>query len=207
MIKKITYILVCQLMMLACATTGCKGNTSAQNQSADSIASKGQQTDRVVKTDNPTKNNDEQQFRAFLKKFKTAVKTGDKTQLKTMFYFPLQTQPQWTAEDMKSTTINPAEGLVSVAEYPKYEGTIFSKDALRLIPQSREDDLSEIDNTTTENYYITLKKATDKGSTLYELQQQYAQKNGKETSFGFVFGKVKGQYKILSYFCPWPLKD
>lgn len=74
MIKKITYILVCQLMMLACATTGCKGNTSAQNQSADSIASKRQQADQVVKTDSPTKNNDEQQFRAFLKKFKTAVK-------------------------------------------------------------------------------------------------------------------------------------
>ncbi|MBB6111773.1 hypothetical protein HDF23_004545 [Mucilaginibacter lappiensis] len=205
MIKKITYVLTCQLIMLACATMGCKGNTPVQIK--DSTALNKPQADRAVKTSVPTKSNDEQQFRAFLKKFKASVKNVDKEQLKNMFYFPLQTQPQWTAEDMKATTINPAEGLVSVAEYPKYEGTIFSKDALRLIPQSREDDLSEIDNTTTENYYITLKKATDKGSTLYELQQQYEQKNGKETSYGFVFGRVKGQYKVISYFCPWPLKD
>jgi uncharacterized protein YxeA len=193
-------------MILACSVMGCKGKP-AQSQIADSAATIVQQVDKIAKTSIPAKNNDEQQFRAFLKKFKTAVKEGDKTQLKTMFYFPLQTLPQWTAEDLKATTVNPGEGLVSVAEYPKYEGTIFSKDALRLIPQSREDDLSEIDNTTTENYYNTLKKATDKGSALYELQQQYEQKNGKETSYGFVFGKIKGQYKVISYFCPWPLKD
>ena len=207
MIKKITYVLACQLILLACTTMGCKGNTPAQSQIADSTVANAQQADKIVKTSIPAKNNDEQQFREFLKKFKAVVKKGDKTQLKAMFYFPLQTLPQWTAEDLKATTVNPAEGLVSVTEYPKYEGTIFSKNALRLIPQSREDDLSEIDNATTENYYNTLKKATDKGSTLYELQQQYEQKNGKETSYGFVFGKIKGQYKVISYFCPWPLKD
>jgi len=205
MIKKITYVLACQLILLTCTITGCKGNTPVQSQITDSAANI-KQADKTVKTSTPAKNNDEQQFREFLKKFKAAVKKGDKTQLKTMFYFPLQTLPQWTAEDLKATTVNPAEGLVSVTEYSKYEGTIFSKDALRLIPQSREDDLSEIDNATTENYYNTLKKATDKGSTLYELQQQYEQKNGKETSYGFVFGKIKGQYKVISYFCPWPLK-
>ena len=194
-------------MILACSAMGCKGNTPVKNPMADSTLSKEYQADQLAKTSSSTKNNDEQQFQNFLKTFKSAVKRRDKAQLKTMFYFPLQTLPQWTAEDMKATAINPAEGLVSVAEYPKYEGIIFSKDALRLIPQSREDDLSEIDNTTTENYYITLKKATDKGSTLYELQQQYEQKNGKETSYGFVFGRVKGQYKVISYFCPWPLKD
>ena len=207
MIKKITYILACQLIILACSIMGCKGNPSLQNQITDSGTSNIQQADKAVKTSIPIKDKDEQQFRAFLNKFKAAVKNGDKTQLRTMLYFPLQTLPQWTAEDMKATTINPAEGLVSVTEYPKYEEIIFSKDALRLIPQSGEGDLSEIDRATTENYYNTLKKATDKGSTLYELQQQYEQKNGKETSYGFVFGKIKGQYKVISYFCPWPLKD
>ncbi|MDB5087085.1 MAG: hypothetical protein JWR09_1079, partial [Mucilaginibacter sp.] len=83
----------------------------------------------------------------------------------------------------------------------------FTKDVMRMIPKSREDDLSEIDSATPEDYYKTVGKVTDKGSTLYELQQQYEQDNGKETSYGFVFGKVKGQYKIISYFCPWPLKD
>ena len=206
MIKKTTYILLFQLIMLAFTHVGCKGNTSVQNKAANG-SSDSPQAGKMSRASIPAKNNDELQFRAFLKKFKAAVKRGDKIQLKMMLYFPLQTLPQWTAEDLKATTVNPAEGLVSIIEYPKYEATIFSKDALRLIPDSREDDLSEIDNTTTENYYITLKKATDKGSTLYELQQQYEQKNGKETSYGFVFGKIKGQYKVISYFCPWPLKD
>ena len=92
------------------------------------------------------------------------------------------------------------------SEYPQYANVFFSADALRLIPKSKEDDLSEIDKDTPENYYKTIAKVTDKGSKLYELQQQYVQDNGKETSYGFVFGKVRGQYKIISYYCPWPVK-
>ncbi|MGN8070325.1 hypothetical protein [Mucilaginibacter sp. SG564] len=205
MMKKTTYILLFQLILLTCIHMGCKGNTPVQNKAAVST-SRVQQVGKMAQIDIPVNNNDEQQFRAFLKKFKEAAKKHDKIQLKMMCCFPLQTLPQWTAEDMKATTINPAEGLISATEYPIYEGAIFSKDALRLIPLSKEDDLSEIDPATQDNYYNTLKKATDKGSKLYELQQQYEQKNGKETSYGFVFGKIKGQYKVISYFCPWPLK-
>jgi hypothetical protein len=150
--------------------------------------------------------NDEQQFRAFLKSFKAAVKQNNKKQLMAMLNFPLQTLPQWTDEDLKSGSINPAEGLVTEGEYPQYAAVLFSKDAVRLIPQSKEDDLSEIDMATPENYYKTVGRVTDKDSKMYELQQQYVQSGGKETSYGFVFGKVKGQYKIISYFCPWPVK-
>ncbi|MDN5286866.1 MAG: hypothetical protein JWR38_3140 [Mucilaginibacter sp.] len=193
-------------MVLVCLNTGCKGNTPAQTSKTDSVKQNTYSANSTAKPTVTVKNNDEQQFRAFLKKFKETVKKGDKTALRSMLYFPLQTLPQWTSEDLKSTTINPADGLITVTEYPQYADNIFSKDAQRLIPQSREDDLSEIDNNTTENYYITIKAVIDKGSTLYELQQQYEQRNGKETSYGFVFGKVKGQYKVISYFCPWPLK-
>ena len=152
-------------------------------------------------------NIDEQQFRQFFIAFKTAIKNNNQSAVKSMLYFPLQTQPQWSNEDMKSVTINPAARLITKEEYPKYQNVIFTKDAIRLIPQATEDNLSEIDNHTDEGYYNTLKKATDNGSTLYELQQQYVQDNGKETSYGFVFGKVQGKYKVISFFSPWPVKE
>ncbi|MBD1391654.1 hypothetical protein [Mucilaginibacter glaciei] len=149
---------------------------------------------------------DEQQFRLFFEKFKSAAKANGKTQLVQMFNFPLQTLPQWTNDELKSNPVDVKSGLITVNEFPQYYGDIFTRDALKLIPLSKEDDLSEIDKTTAENYYLTLKVITDKGSTLYELEKQYTEDNGKETSFGFVFGRVNGTYKVISYFRPWPLK-
>lgn len=149
---------------------------------------------------------DEEQFRLFLKKFKNAVKVVNRTDLITMFSFPLQTAPQWTNDELKSATIDTKYGLLTKEEFPQYFNYIFTKDAIKMIPASVENDLSEIDKTTVENYYLSLKQLTDKGSTLYELEKQYTEDNGKETSFGFVFGKVKGTYKVISYYRPWPLK-
>jgi hypothetical protein len=150
--------------------------------------------------------NDEQLFRQFLKRFKYAVKQKNREQLLQMISFPLQTTPQWTNEDLKSMHVDPKAGLIDRSEFLKYYDDIFSHDAVRLIPASGENDLAEIDHTSPENYYKTIRQVTDKGSSLFELQKQYTQDNGKETSFGFVFGKVGGVYKVISYYCPWPLK-
>lgn len=161
------------------------------------------------KTANINSNNklsDEQQFRQFLRQFKNAVKTKNKTKLSTLFNFPLQTMPQWSNEDLVNSKLAPQEGLISRKDFSTYFNDIFTTDAIKLIPESGEDDLSEIDKTTTENYYKTLQQITDKGSTLFEMQKQYVQNNGSETSFGFVFGKVGGNYKVISYNRPWPLK-
>jgi hypothetical protein len=149
---------------------------------------------------------DEQLFRQFLKEFKDAVKAKDESRLKAMFHFPLQTSPQWSNDELQNTTITPQDGLISQSDFAQYFTDIFTNDALKLIPASGEDDLAEIDKSTNENYYKTLQQVTDKGSTLFELQKQYTQDNGKETSFGFVFGKVEGRYKAISYYRPWPLK-
>ncbi|QXV65581.1 hypothetical protein INP83_00320 [Mucilaginibacter sp. 21P] len=150
---------------------------------------------------------DEKLFRIFISKFKNAVKTHNKAQLQALFHFPLQTSPQWSNEDLKNSAIDYNSGLISATEFSVYYPDIFTKDAVKLVGASGEDDLSEIDNTTTEDYYKKLMPLTDKGSTLYELEKQYTQNNGQETSFGFVFGKIKGAYKVLSYYRPWPLKD
>jgi hypothetical protein len=118
----------------------------------------------------------------------------------------LQTLPQWTNDELKSSSVTPQEGMINQTEFLTCFDDIFTKDAVKLIAASKEDDLSEIEKNTSENYYLTLQKLTDKGSTLFELQKQYPQDNGQETSFGFVFGKIRGAYKIISYYRPWPLK-
>jgi hypothetical protein len=151
-------------------------------------------------------NKDEQLFRQFLVQFKTAVKHKNLDQLANMFVYPVQTNPQWSNDDLHTAPNSTAGGLMDKPELKKYLNDVFSADAIRLIPKSGDDALSEIDKTTTEDYYRQLAKRTDKGSTLYELNIQYQQDNGKETSFGFVFGRVGGSYKIMSYFRPWPLK-
>jgi hypothetical protein len=149
---------------------------------------------------------DEQLFRNCLAKFKSAVKVKNKAAIATFFNFPLQTLPQWTNDELKNSTVTPQDGLIKQTEFSTYFNDIFTQDAIKLIATSKEDDLSEIEKNTPENYYITLQKVTDRGSTLFELQKQYTQNNGQETSFGFVFGKVRGAYKIVSYYRPWPLK-
>ncbi|HMG09390.1 MAG TPA: hypothetical protein VK609_12810 [Mucilaginibacter sp.] len=200
-------ILLLLVMGLVGTTNGCSGSAPSKPANASAV----RKSDSSVQVDHKsvspaTAANDEQKFRAFLKEFKVAAQQKNKKQLAGMLYFPLQTTPQWSNNDLKSTAINPTEGLVAANEYPQYERAIFTAAALRLIPKSTEDDLSEIDATTDENYYKVVAKVTDKGSKLYELQQQYTQSHGKETSYGFVFGRINGQYKIISYYSPWPVK-
>lgn len=199
-LKKYTHIIATVLLLLVafgCESQPAIATSPAAKPAADSAANTAKQTTLT----------DEQLFRAFIVKFKNAVKAKDTAQVKALFNFPLQTSPQWSNEDLKNSRIDYKSGLITDKEFATYYQDIFTNDAIKLIPASAEDDLSEIDKTTTEDYYKKLMPVTDKGSTLYELEKQYAQDNGQETSFGFVFGKVKGSYKAISYYRPWPLKD
>ncbi|MGY4538994.1 hypothetical protein ACVW0P_003420 [Mucilaginibacter sp. UYNi724] len=199
------YIKFITISLLLPAVYACNGS-AAGNRQADSATDIKTKDTVSAATGTQNKVADEQQFRLFFKAFKDAVKANNKAQLVKMFSFPLQTLPQWTNDELKSNPVNVNDGLITGHDFSQYYNDIFTKDALKLIPASKENDLSEIDKTTAENYYLTLKEATDKGSTLYELEKQYTEGNGKETSFGFVFGKVKGAYKVISYYRPWPLK-
>ena len=188
------------LLLFLQAAEGCSGSTANSASSSDTAVQK----DAPIAGKQNT--SDEALFRQFLARFKAAVTAKNKAQLTTLFFFPLQTAPQWTNDELKNTTVTPKESQIGQKEFLTYFDDIFTKDAVKLIPASTEDDLSEIDKATTESYYKTLQQVTDKSSTLYELQKQYTEDNGKETSFGFVFGRVGGAYKIISYYRPWPLK-
>ena len=197
--KNLGYYIV--LLLLVQTAQGCAGGQSSNASPAATT---------VINKDTAAVNTpvlgDEEQFRSFLAKFKSTVKTKNREAIAKFFHFPLQTLPQWTNDELKNSTITPQEGLINQTEFSTYFDDIFTQDAVKLIPASKEDDLSEIEKTTPENYYKTLQQVTDKGSTLYELQKQYTEDNGKETSFGFVFGKVGGTYKVISYYRPWPLR-
>jgi hypothetical protein len=197
-IKKISYHIA--LLLLVQPAQGCAGKQQQSNAPANSAV--------IDKPSNilASAAGDEQLFRSCLAKFKNVVKAKNKAAITALFNFPLQTLPQWTNDELKNSTIMPQEGMIKQTEFLTYFNDIFTKDAIKLIVSSKEDDLSEIEKNTSENYYITLQKGTDKGSALFELQKQYTQDNGQETSFGFVFGKVRGAYKIISYYRPWPLK-
>jgi hypothetical protein len=199
--RVIKYLYTIALVLLLQVSYGCN---SAPTKSVTTTVVK--PTGNSVASVKPNVTNDEQQFRQFLKRFKDAVKARNKAQLMAFFNFPLQTNPQWTNEDLKNSSTDHRDGLIGQSEFATYFNDVFTNQTIKLIPAIGENDLSEIDRTTTENYYITLRQVTDKGSTLYEMQQTYAEDNGKETSFGFVFGKVGGSYKAISYYRPWPLK-
>jgi hypothetical protein len=188
------------LLLLVQTAQGCVGKQQQNHAPANSLV--------INKPSNIQANTagDEQLFRSCLAKFKNVVKAKNKAAITALFNFPLQTLPQWTNDELKNSSVTPQDGMINQTEFLTYFDDIFTEDAVKLIVASKEDDLSEIEKNTSENYYIALRKLTDKGSTLFELQKQYLQDNGQETSFGFVFGKIRGAYKIISYYRTWPLK-
>lgn len=155
----------------------------------------------------PAADPDEEQFRSFFAVFQKAVQRNNPAQLAAMLYFPLQTAQQWTNQDLKDMHIDKEAGKVSKQEFNSYKGNIFNQDVLRLLPKAREEQLSEIDASSPEDYYKVLRKCTDKASKMYEVYMQYPETEGNaENYFAFVFGRVKGQYKVIGYYAKWPVK-
>lgn len=150
---------------------------------------------------------EEQAFRRFFAVFQKAVQQDNPGQLATLLYFPLQTAQQWTNEDLKNMDVDKESGKVSRNEFSSYHKNIFTPDVIRLLPKAKEEELSEIDAQSPEDYYRVLRRCTDKATKMYEVYMQYPEKNGTaESYFAFVFGRVKGQYKVIGYYAKWPAK-
>ncbi len=150
---------------------------------------------------------EEQAFRRFFAVFQKAVQQDKPGQLEALLYFPLQTAQQWTNEDLKNMDVDKESGKVSRGEFNSYRKNIFTPDVIRLLPKAKEEELSEIDAQSPEDYYRVLRKCTDKATKMYEVYMQYPEKNGTaESYFAFVFGRVDGQYKVIGYYAKWPAK-
>ncbi|SHL17550.1 hypothetical protein SAMN05444266_102314 [Chitinophaga jiangningensis] len=150
---------------------------------------------------------DERKFRIALAVLQQAVKKNDEAQIKKCICFPLQTSLQWTNEELKTAQVDKTAGKVGFHEFSEYYPNIFHAAVKRLLPKAGEDNLQEIDEMMNEDYYNTLRQGTDKGSKLYEVYEQYPEKNGHaESFFAFVFGRVAGEYKVVAYYAKWPVK-
>lgn len=156
----------------------------------------------------PAVSTDEQQFPAFYAAFRQAVEQNEEKQLENMLHFPLQTALKWADEDLKNMEVDKNAGKVSRQEFRRYYKDIFTADVKRVLPKASDDALSEISESAADDYYRSLRQETDPGSKMYEVYLQFPEQNTQaETYFAFVFGKVKGEYKVISYHAKWPVKD
>ena len=95
---------------------------------------------------------------------------------------------------------------VTNAEFREYGKLIYNNDVLRLLPLCKNEDITDV-TKTGEPYYDELHKATDPGSKLYEVYMQYHETSTQaESYFGFVFGHIKGKYKVIAFYSKWPVK-
>lgn len=118
-----------------------------------------------------------------------------------LMYFPFYTSHADAGENMGVAT-----DPVTAAEFPTYKSAIFNADVIRILPLYKEDDLSEIDGTTTEPYYRSLRKLTDSDSKMYEVYMQFQESGTQaESYFGFVFGRVNGRFGMLGSYFKWPV--
>lgn len=193
--KYITLLCCC----LSLSTMSCKSKNTAG--AAMPVAEdKGTQMQAV--------STNEQKINTFFEAFRQAVKQNNMAQLENMLYFPLQTTTKWANEDLKNMDVDKNAGKVSRQEFSQYYKDIFTADVQRVLPKAGEEDLSGISENTPEDYYRTLMKETDPHTKMYEVYMQFPEQNtNAETYFAFVFGMVKGEYKVISYHAKWPVKD
>ena len=146
-------------------------------------------------------------FIVFLKNLKIAIKKGKSTEVKHLINFPIQTAPLWTNDDLEDFADDKNYGLIKEKDFGKYYKQVFTTGVIKNLNISNVDDISKIDPNSNEDYFKRLKLITDKNSSMFNLYLQYAQGNNNETSFGFVFGKIGGQYRVLSFYTPWRIKN
>lgn len=183
------------LWMLTLLGSGCTTN-AVKNEKSD--------TTKSISKEKPitTFVNDEEDFTAFFEHFKQQVRDNQAAQLPGLLNFPF-----YTGNEETETSMGKPSDKIEQSTFGQYRTAIFNADVLRLIPEFPADSLVEINKHPDELYYQTLQKVTDPGSTLYEAYLQYQETGTQaESFFGFVFGRVKGNYKAIAYYGKWPVK-
>lgn len=146
-------------------------------------------------------NTDRAAFSLAMKDLQSAIRAKNFVKAGTYLHYPFFT----AKEDLGNGKELPTDAI-DKKEFDSYKNDIFHKDVCRILPKLGLKAVSEITNSQN-SYYAVLRKHTDPGTKLYELYSQYADETGaSESYFGFVFGKIKGRYKILAYYGKWPLR-
>lgn len=148
------------------------------------------------------------QARVFLIKLKTAIVMNDQLKLLNLIHFPLQTQLMWMND---AEAIDEKSGLLRKEEFPKYyRKSFFDKEQRRILGYELGDEVYPVNlqNNQASNYYQRLSQETDPGTLLFNYYLQWERPDGRgDYWFGLVAGQIKGEFKLLSYYSKWPVKD
>lgn len=152
---------------------------------------------------------DRKLFQVFFEKFLTSVKRNDASQLQQMMYFPLQTAMIWTNDDLGYGGVDTLGERVWENEFKRCYPNIFYRELRSRLVHYKEDDLSELTDLSGADYYLRLQKLADKGAPIFEIYRQwrFSDSTLAGSYFGFVFGKVGGDYKVLSYYGKFPARS
>ncbi|NTE05440.1 hypothetical protein G6M24_50785 [Agrobacterium tumefaciens] len=196
MMKMRTSMVAIVLPFLICCTSENGRGQQTVNKNADQKLHQSSQKPPLVRL------TDEQEFRRTLENLKGTLKQKNLKKIASLLNYPFYTSHKEVPNGI-GIPVDP----ISLTEFDSYKSAIFNADVMRILPLCKEDNLSEIDEKTDEVYYRSLKKLTDTGSKMYEVYMQYPESNTQaESYFSFIFGKVNGQFKILSTYAKWPVK-
>jgi hypothetical protein len=144
---------------------------------------------------------DDAAFRLMLKNFQSAVLHNNLAKAGSVLHFPF-----FTAKADQGFGKDLPVDAIGEQEFDVYKKDIFNQDVHRILPKLGKESISELTGTE-DSYYKALRKAMDQGSRMYELYAQYpAKQAGSESYFAFIFGKIKGRYKVVAYYSKWPLR-
>lgn len=193
--------------LLLCYAVGCTmGSNSPSSPANDAIPVKKPKVVRLQQLDTAGQL---KQARFFLMKLKTAIVKNDQPKLLDMIHFPLQTQLMWMNGEQPN---DEKGGLLGKEEFPKYyRKNFFDKEQRRVLGyELGDDDVYPINlqHDQASSYYQQLSEGTDPGTLLFSYYLQWEQPDGRgDYWFGLVVGQIKGEFKLLSYYSKWPVKD
>jgi hypothetical protein len=143
----------------------------------------------------------------FFSQFRNSVYELDIDALGQMMHFPFQTG-YWIDGIDSLTAEEKSFSAIQQEEYPDYAEDIYNGFVQEGVEQASAGDLREIDLTASGSYYQYLSKLVDPGTSLWELYRRFDDpETGDPEFFGFVFGKIKGEFKVLAYHDPWPVRE
>ncbi|WP_316804959.1 hypothetical protein [Pedobacter nototheniae] len=152
---------------------------------------------------------DDYNYALFYLKFMAAARSKDEAKITAMVHFPFQTTKEKLKYDRESRTYkvigaeNWNGGLLSKKQFNVAYHKIFTNEILENIPETRQKDVmgSFPGNVKiNDDYYGQLRAFTDAGSNMYAVSIELPVKKRKYTNVRFIFGRVNGEYKVLSYF-------
>lgn len=149
----------------------------------------------------------DKEFKSFYKGFQRNVEADRIGEIKQVMYFPFQTI-YWIDDLNSLTEEEKLDGLIDTQEFKQYRTAIFNEDVKGIVAVRDAEQVQQIDIVSSGDYYKRLANLIDPGSTLLELYCQYGENSTVgDDYFAFVFGKIKGEYRILSYYTNTRIKE